>query len=262
MLVVYEKQIEMLSRGLALDRFRNDMVLHLKEFSPRHAQVVGDRYLHSAIELGIKRAETYGVTNPGLLRFYVELMLMFGSYFDVDPLYPWVAAILRDPSLDEEAVRMRRLYDAVVRYIDAIGGPGQDAPVRAVRNLSELMSAGTPAAAMATEQSALEVLARIYPERCAYLGESLIMQLIRRGPETAMRHDMATGEGIALVIGMMFGIGVGFAEDPLWPWIQATLCSQDTKSPEQRSGRLLKRTQIYVDRALDYLKKRTSDGLL
>ncbi len=61
---------------------------------------------------------------------------------------------------------------------------------------------------------------------------------------------------------MMFGIGWGFADDPLWPWIGATLADPAIKTPERRAERLQKRTRIYLERALRYLDGRRADVLL
>ncbi len=259
MIRVHDKQLEHLGEALALEQFEDEMVVHLHGFSPRHAEVIGNDWLRRAIRLGIERASTYGVTNPGLLRFYVELMLVYGSTFDVDPLHPWAGEILRDARIPDEVTRIDRLYDAFRGYRDVVSDPEHRAPFQALRKLTQILGSDIPLAELRMEHQALGMLAQIYPERCEYLGELRMLQLIRRAPEEAARNDMATERGILLVAGLLFGLGPGFAADPLYPWIQATLRDPAVKSPERRAERLQKRIWIYLERAVAYIERKRAD---
>ncbi|MEO7595172.1 MAG: hypothetical protein ABI134_28400 [Byssovorax sp.] len=202
------------------------------------------------------------MTNPGLLRFYVELMAMYGSTFDVDPLYPWAGEILRDPTIRDEVIRIDRLYAAFLGYLDVVSDPERLAPFQALRNLTQVLSEEVPPAELRVEARALETLARIYPKRCAYLGEPRLLQLIRRAPVEADRNAMATDQGVVLVTGIMFAMGPGFATDPLYPWIQITLRDPAIVTPERRAERLKKRIQIYLERAVKYLEGKRADVVL
>src|SRR3954454_24480566 len=79
----------------ALSHFEDDMVRHLREFAPAHAKGVGDAGLRRVIRVGIERAKSYGYSLRGPVRFYIELMIQFGSDFDTDPLLPWAGEHLR-----------------------------------------------------------------------------------------------------------------------------------------------------------------------
>ena len=72
----------------------------------------------------------------------------------------------------------------------------------------------------------------------------------------AAQHNVATDRGIVIATGMMFTMGHGFAEDPLLPWISATLRDPAIKDSERRVARLERRTQIYLDRAVDHLDRK------
>jgi len=260
MIRVHEKQLGVMAQALALERFEDDMVVHLHDFAPRHAKVIGNDGVRRTIQLGVRRAGVYGVTNPGLLRFYVELMFVLGGMFDTDPLQPWAGEILRDPSIQGEATRIDRLYDRTCWYLDAIEGPEASFSIQAMHKLQQIVLDSTPAAELGEERRAVDTMARVYPQRCAYLGEAALRGLVRRAFEEAARLDMATLGGVALTTGLMFAMGHGFAEDPLYPWVQATLRDSGIKGAERRVVRLQRRVEIYMDRALKHLDSRGADG--
>lgn len=262
MIRVHEKQLAEAGRAIELEQFEEDMVVHLHDFTPRHAEVIGDDWLRRAIRLGIERAAVYGITNPGLLRFYVELMVQYGSTFDVDPLYPWAGEILRDPSVSDQVSRADRLYQAYLRYLDLVSDPERRAQFDALKNLTQILREGVDPAAIRDERRALDTLHRIYPKRCAYLGEERLLGLVRRAPEEAARNDVATDPGVVLVTGILFSTGPGFASDPLYPWIHVTLRDPAIKSPEKRAERLERRIRIYLERAVRYLERKRADVVL
>jgi hypothetical protein len=238
------------------------MVVHLQSFVPRFSEILGDAGLRRCIRFGVERARVYGIENPGFLRFYVELMFMYGGMFDTDPLVPWARRILRNPSIPNEAARVNRLYEAMLWYLEHIGGPKRSFATQALRNLQKGRFKDMPVAELrASEQKALDALSELYPQRCAYLGEPLLRQLLQRGAEEAARHGIGTDRGIVLLTGMMFAMGHGAAEDPLLPWISTTLRDPAIKDPERRVARLEKRTQIYLDRAVEYLDRERADVL-
>src|SRR6266849_10193118 len=94
----------------ALQKFEDEMLEHLQKFSPQHCKVAGEPAVREVIRKGIETAGKYGFTNRGPLRFYIELMFMFGSYFDSDPQYPWAGTVLKDPEVIDQTIRADRLY--------------------------------------------------------------------------------------------------------------------------------------------------------
>lgn len=71
---------------------------------------VGDEQMLKAVRFGITQARNHGFTFRGPVQLYLELMLLFGSYFDTDPQYPWAAAILARQDSGSQMQRAEQLY--------------------------------------------------------------------------------------------------------------------------------------------------------
>jgi hypothetical protein len=259
---VHERQLEEIGRALALEHFEDEMVAHLHGFSPWHSEVLGDAGVRRTVRLGVERAGAHGLTGAGSLRFYVELMFMFGSRFDTDPLLPWAGEVLRDPGIAEEAGRIDRLHRATLAYLEAVNGADHTASLEALRRIKRMLREDIRAADLRAERRAIDTMRQIHPMFCAYVGEPPLRELVCRGPQVAAQLDVATDGGVVLVTAMMFTIGHGFAEDPLFPWVRATLRDPSLRSPDERVAGLRKRAELCLDRALDRFEGRRTDAAL
>ncbi|MBK7353861.1 MAG: hypothetical protein IPJ05_10285 [Nitrosomonas sp.] len=110
MLVIRAEQMDVFKKT-ALLSFEDEMVEHLAKFSPPLYKVVGEEQMRKVIRLGMSQAAQYGFTYRGPVRLYLELMLLFGSYFDTDPQYPWAAEILTNQESGTQMQRAESLYE-------------------------------------------------------------------------------------------------------------------------------------------------------
>ena len=99
------------------------MVQHLWEFSPRHCNVIGKSGVHNVVRFGMERAASYGFTNRGPVRLYLNLTFMFGSEFDTDPLFPWAAAVLKSGSAGDQDDRAELLHRKTLEFLEITAGP-------------------------------------------------------------------------------------------------------------------------------------------
>lgn len=242
------------ARRYALQRFAEEMIVHLLWFAPRQSQVVGPEAIRRLAYLGAERAALHGVTDLRLVRFHVELMAMFGSHFDEDPLLPWAGTILRDPSIPGEVPRMTLLHEAMLRYLDVLGDTAVGVAV--LHRLRWMLHEGLRPGALATARQRLDALHWIHPERCAHVGEAALLQIVHHGASEAARWTMGTDQGEALILGLLFSAGHGFAVDPLHPWVQPALADSPDRDLAARVERLRVRTRIYLDHVITYLEGR------
>lgn len=249
MLTIRQEQAETF-RKAALLKFEDEMVEHLKKFAPRHWKVMGEPDGRRVIRLGIERAKKYGFTNRGPLRFYIELMFMFGSYFDTDPQYPWATAVLSSPDAIDQTVRADRLYAAMNGYIARVIEPERNSLKATAQKLldpgfEKLLPIGTN-----LEDGILQVLRELWPSKSEYLGERVLRQIIQFGLALAQKYDFTEDKGKVLMVTLTFAVGHGFTKDPLNGWILRRLDKPRWADPNKQADELYSKSRIYLQHIL------------
>lgn len=222
MLIIRKEQFDVF-RQLALHNFEDEMFLHLKQFNPKHTEIVSEPNVRQVIRKGMERAKKYGLTKRGPVRFYIELMYMLGSDFDTDPQYPWAEEILNDPGIKDQKVRADLLYDKAMEYIEKVAGPNNKFEYEALNKLSNMRFEDLPVIDNDLEKGIVMHLNRVYPQKCKYISQQAFRALIQRGNELAENFSLFKPDGIALLVGLMFSFGHGCVNDPQFPWIIGTL---------------------------------------
>jgi len=228
MLTIRQDQVDAFER-YQLRKFEDEIVEHLKEFAPRHWNMIGERIGREAIRFGIKQAEKYGFTNRGPVRFYIEMMFLFGSFFDTDPQYPWIAEVLND--LEHQMIRADRLYDRLKDYWARVAGFENSFTLTALNKLSQARVedyVADPSEPLCG--CFLAALRDIYPQKCEYMGEVPLRALLGRTFELADRHGFKSSEEFFLLTVLTFFFGHQCAHDPLQ--IQIRKMYADTKRSE------------------------------
>jgi hypothetical protein len=108
-------------RDAAARSFEEEMLGRLRDFNPRHFDVVGVEGMRQVIRRGIRKAEGFEFTSRGPVRLFLNMMVMFGSDFFNDPIYPWAGEILSQKAVPQME-RAMQLHAAVNAYSDAVGG--------------------------------------------------------------------------------------------------------------------------------------------
>ena len=226
--------------------FEQEMVAHLAEFSPPLFKTLGETPMLDIVRFGMARAEQqHGFDLRGPVRLYLEMMLLFGRYFDTDPQYPWAAQILAN----RDAYQMQRaeqLYEKVLDYQEKVDGPDG---IYAQAALDTLGLLGQQPLELNTENFADVAryeLTRIYPQKVAYIGAAALDTLIRKGMDGAHRQRFVSGRSTFLVIVLMCAFGHGCGADPLYPWINRTFKDQTITDPETRAKRLEKKALTWL----------------
>jgi len=249
MLVIRKKQIEALAAA-ATGGFETELVYHIKTFAPRHSEVVGVEAIRKTVRRGMERARAYGFTNRGPSRFFVELMVMFGSQFDTDPLLPWAEGVLNNESIKDQMERADMLHEAMHEFLNEVSGPEKKHLFDSMRRLNRLRLEDYLSPGGNFESEIKAGLKFIYPQKCKYAGEDALNELIGRGKESALTYSISSPHGAALLIVLMFALGHGIMRDPLYPWIWRTLEDESVADPDEKAKRLQVKIKIYLDQTL------------
>lgn len=112
----------------ALCDFEDELSDYFKKKAvSRQWAVSSDEAIRETVRNGINRAQKYGFTKRGPVRFFVELMLTFGSEFDTDPLLPWAEGVLNNESIKDQVERAGILREAMREYLAEMpGGRGKE----------------------------------------------------------------------------------------------------------------------------------------
>lgn len=230
-----------------MSRFERDCVEHLRLFAPLHCRILEGADLLGTIRFGVAQARRHGFSARGPVRFYIELIFLFGAHFDTDPMLPWVVGPLGDRGEPSELVRAERLYAAMQDHLTAVAGPdGAHARaalirVAADRGRFEIADGAAPDAAIAAR------LRAAYPEKCAAAGEGATERLVAGARARAEAMGLDTPGTVAALSGLAFAFGHGCLDDPHLPWIGRTLARNVHPSGDDIE-RLRARALAYLDR--------------
>jgi hypothetical protein len=245
MLTMRQDQVDAFER-YHLQKFEDEMVAHLKTFSPEHWQLLGEPDGRRVIRLGIEQAKNYGFTNRGPVRFYIELMFIFGSFFDTDPQYSWAREILIDSGWTDEMVHAERLHSSTMTYISSVFGPEHRYLIEAMGRLTRWHMANFVAPEVDMESQILSELQAIYPQKCDFLGSPTVRELIHRGFDIAFHYGFTTDKGFLVTALLAFTFGHGFYKDPLHGWIAKRLADNRWPTPEACLDELYSKSMVYV----------------
>lgn len=259
MLVIRKEQMAVLEE-YAQQGFERELAEHVKEFAPKHSEAIGNDGVQKVVRLGVERARPYGFTKRGPVRFYIEMMCMFGSDFDTDPLLPWAKGVLNNVSIKDQLEKADILHEAMLEYQNEVSGPEKKNLFKALLRLSRTKLEDYQSPGGNFDSAVKAGLKNIYPQKYSYLGEDSINGLIRNGKESAEASSISSPYGTALMIVLIFELGHGVTNDPLYPWVSQTLEDESIADPDERAKRLQTKMKTYLDRTLKNLGQEKLDG--
>jgi hypothetical protein len=253
-MLIRTEQMKVLEQA-AFRQFENEMVAHSKDFSPRLCEVIGDEQLLVALRSAMARARGYGFTNRGPIRLYIEMMFLCGSGFDTDPQYPAVREVLRADG--DQMDRAEQIHLGFLDYLQKVSGPGAENVHKALKDLSDFVPLPITFSADGFEAGMLETMSRIFPQKAAYVGEAGLKGLIGEGLTEARKYGFNAVRPAVLLVVLKFGFGHGCTNDPLYPWISATLKDEKIVDAAARAQRLEKKAVTWLHHVVDRNEQRS-----
>jgi hypothetical protein len=247
--IIRQHQMDALGAAV-LSGFENEMVAHLANFSPALSQTIQESQMREAIRFGIARAQEYGITFRGPVRLYLELMMLFGSHFDTDPQYPWASGILRSESPIPQMERAQLMYERTRDYRAKVAGCDDVNRIDALKRMSRFSAEALPLSSGDLTAMLIEGMARIYPQKTAYIGREGMEALIDEGVGAAHDYGFATPRATALAVALMFALGHGCFQDPLYPWIEEMVKDEAVRGPGAKADALERKALKWLHQLL------------
>jgi hypothetical protein len=248
-LTIRQSQVEAFE-AIAFESFVDRMVEHVGRYFPNHFRVLGEAGVRLVIRYGYARAGAHGLDTQQSVCLYINAMLLMGSNFDVDVMYPWAHEILSDGANRDQQRRSDRLSEVSLRVFFRIAGPTHMQLNRALLNLQrqsvlvwQQISQGAP--------SDLPGLAQqLFPSKAEVVGPQALQMLARSSIAAAHRYGFTADAQVLLYGFLMFMIGSGFDTDPQYPRLRAALTHEEPADTQGRIAALYVAVQDTLDGVL------------
>lgn len=206
-----------------VDAFVHDCIAKLKIQDPFHTQSAGDAAVEATVRLGLARGRKYGITATSSVTLYIQIMILLGSYFDVDPMYPWAAERLNHPQEgDTQTDTMNRLRDDMLDTVRRTSGENGEISLAVLSRVDKFLSQETPKV-IATPEMVKEHIAKLCPERVTCMGSEALDHVITNVMAEA---ELARVAGLQAVVAMaLLSVIYGFRvfDDPFYGWARDVL---------------------------------------
>ena len=123
-MLIREVQMEAMSESFN-DDYINRIIPSLKKDCPEQCSVLGDDELRKIARYGLDHSKLYGITTETNVYCYIEMMILFGKNFDVDPDKSWASEILNNNEFIDEDEKTDFLCDAASEHLDKLERSGR-----------------------------------------------------------------------------------------------------------------------------------------
>lgn len=232
MMIIRPEQILSFSQA-ARSGFLAETRSQMKSLAPKSCQNISDNVLHSAILQGLEKAESYGFTLIGTIRFYIETSFILGVSFDTDPQFPWAGKILQDTSITDEVWRADALHEELENYMCEVLGENRENLKLALLATSRVARQKINWQKELNEQKLTELAEWVYPQKLKALNQDAHHEIYRRSQEAAGERGIRNHYGIVLCYFLNFFCGHKCAVDPLFPWLTEVITHKAKSVDEQ-----------------------------
>lgn len=162
----------------SLERFKAELLQHLSAFSPELHALRGDGVFRRVIDDGVAKAASYGFTNRGPVRFFLECMLTYGIAFDTDFQIRDLRERLVHQHANGQTWHADRAFTAIERYQLQTRGRDNDYAIAALERLGPFLERLDALTESNFDADLLDTMARIYPEKLRFVGEERLRRLV------------------------------------------------------------------------------------
>lgn len=235
MLRIRDEQVQSLRKSLKED-VEDELFEDVKQYFKERYSYLGEAQTRAAVRHGMERAAHYDFSSLRGLALYVTLSFVLGSHFDQNPLYPWARKNLVDDRLVVETTRTHRFYNALRRYARSV----RDETGTYNEGILRYPEAPLPpySSKQTVEEYLVEQIRLIAPMHFDEAGEGLVEELVMMAVERAGKMGIMSASGLSIYVPLSFLLGIGFDDDPQFPWASDARIPRPDDGPESIALRL------------------------
>ncbi|GGE19724.1 hypothetical protein GCM10011360_05600 [Primorskyibacter flagellatus] len=238
--LVYDERMETVLRDTMRRRFAAELSAHCEEVFPDRLKAIPEEARTEVFLQVMAQGRRYGLTQRGPLVVWAEASLLLGALaIDDHAVRP-----LLDRGLGltgDQMTRATALNRDLVAYAEACLGPG-NACLRAALGRIE--------AAVAGDGDMAAMLARVWPEKVAFIGAEAFQLFVAQVTGEAQRYrpDRVNERVFAL---LCLFLGAGVARDPLHGWLATALAAPMDRGADSQ---LCRSARVWMDAAAKRLE--------
>jgi hypothetical protein len=209
---------------------------------------LGDQHCEKFVRHGLNYADEIELTEVSNVAYILFLMSYLGSFFYEDPRYEILASSLKQQTAEEiKITEAREIFMALSRQYIGNNGEIFREVLSNFQNLTHIVSNDEVSFTNCHDE-----ILKQYPftdlDRTVYPREKLEQNSIK----AAETLGISTPLGTKTCLVLSFALGIGFANDPLYPWVKDKI--KEGKKGQQTAELLLyqyalKRMNIMIKKA-------------
>lgn len=217
--------------------FVDETINMLRQYTPRHFQVLEEAQIRDAVLQSWDHAASYGITSEQGVQLFVYLSFQLGSQFYADPQLNWVHRFQPESGNGEEWIR--HVYDEAVQFLDRTAGSSGEILKEVLFRIRDGLNFERLAGIPASEAALADWLEVLYPSKAVLLGNGGVRQVAKAGIVKAEAYGLSWPRGTAVYTALQFLLGSAFEADPLASWAMTVLGSS---APAEEKAVLLEGT--------------------
>ena len=200
-------QIEVLKK-LSFENYVNELMEHYEIMFPLLMSSLKKDEVRSFIEQGIVLAKKSGYTQRGPVRLYLDMMIIFGSKFEQDPLFQRLN--VKEENNVSQIERSVTLYTLLNKYLEAVYGVNGIYFKESLRMFNDLNIKDLPVGINVSSKDLHELLRRIYPQRYDFVTANAIDNLIALSDEYCKHCELKIDNNKSYFVLIVFLFGCSF----------------------------------------------------
>lgn len=240
-----------------LDRYITELVTHCDEKFPYLKKTMGAENLEQVLRKGINKANEQGFTQRGPVKFYIDLLIVFGWSFETDPQYAWIIGALEKQQHLTQLDSTSLLYDHTIKYLNNISGERSQYLFDAAIELDQLTLDAINLPRENYIQQVHAFLERVYPQKYHNTQSDNLTLLIKQGiTKSYHEYNFVESNHVSLVVLLMFLLGHEFDYDPFYVWARSEKTnsyatdSLDLTATHLKAEKLQSRAKIWLTAAI------------